>query len=256
MLLLIDLKCFSMKMTLDLLHEFANTEVFCLFHNCMWRSWHSEVKIYFLALCEQTDGLSTFNRTLRSYLICVYVSVSLSLSKRLTDTDTQLFTGLSVLSLDTFAAKQDLFVDFLRKRTGWLLTLNRSSCSYNWFFVFWLGLLGVFTTPSNFWIQFFHPNVFEENLRRRSRRRIYFLVYDFSSFHRDILRDTISWECVVKDDCVRTCWIELKSFLLSKFDVDPIHSVFWCFFHLFWWYHARRSASRSNLFGSLYFFAS
>ena len=35
-LLEICLKCFSMRMTLDLLHEFANTEVFCLFHNCMW----------------------------------------------------------------------------------------------------------------------------------------------------------------------------------------------------------------------------
>ena len=35
------------------------------------------------------------------------------------------------------------------------------------------------------------------------------------------LRDTISWECVVKDDCVRSCLIELSSFLLSKFDVDP-----------------------------------
>ena len=32
-------------------------------------------------------------------------------------------------------------------------------------------------------------------------------------------------ECVVKDDGVRSCLIELKSFLLSKFDVDLIHSV-------------------------------
>ena len=37
-LLQIGLKCLSMRMTLDLLHEFANTEVFCLFHNCMWQS--------------------------------------------------------------------------------------------------------------------------------------------------------------------------------------------------------------------------
>ena len=45
------------------------------------------------------------------------------------------------------------------------------------------------------------------------------------SFHHNSLRDTISWECVVKDDCVRSCLIELKSFLLSKFSVDPIHRV-------------------------------
>ena len=64
-----------MRMTLDLLHEFANTEVFCLFHKCMWQSRHSEVSVYFLALCEQTDGLFTFNGSPRSYMICVYVFV-------------------------------------------------------------------------------------------------------------------------------------------------------------------------------------
>ena len=75
MLLQIGLKCLSMRMTFDLPHEFANTEVFCLFHNCMWQSRHSEVNVYFLALCEQTDGLFTFNKSHRVYLICVYVFV-------------------------------------------------------------------------------------------------------------------------------------------------------------------------------------
>ena len=86
----------------------------------------------------------------------------------------------------------------------------KSPCSYNWVFGFWLCLLGVFTTSSNFWTQLFHPIVFKGNLRRRPRWRIYFLVKDFSSFHHDSLRDTISWECVVKDDCVRSCLIELE----------------------------------------------
>ena len=49
--------------------------------------------------------------------------------------------------------------------------------------------------------------------------------FDFSRSHHDSLRDTISWERVVKDDCVRSCLIKLQSFLLSKFDVNPIHSV-------------------------------
>ena len=48
---------------------------------------------------------------------------------------------------------------------------------------------------------------------------MYFLVYDFSSFHLDSLRDTTGWECVVKDDGVRSRLIELKSFLLSKCDI-------------------------------------
>ena len=48
---------------------------FLLVHNCMWQSRHSEVNVYFLALCEQTDGLFTFNGSPRSYMTCVYVFV-------------------------------------------------------------------------------------------------------------------------------------------------------------------------------------
>ena len=51
------------------------------------------------------------------------------------------------------------------------------------------------------------------------------LVFDFSSFHLDSLRDTIGCECLVKDDGVRSCLTELKSFLLSKLYIDPIHRV-------------------------------
>ena len=54
---------------------------------------------------------------------------------------------------------------------------------------------------------------------------MYFLVYDFSSFNHNSFRDAIRWEWVVKDDFVRSCLKELKSFLLSKFHVDPIHRV-------------------------------
>ena len=54
---------------------------------------------------------------------------------------------------------------------------------------------------------------------------MYFFVYDFSSFHPNGFRDTIGWECVVKHDGVRSRLIELQSFLLSKFDVDPVHRV-------------------------------
>ena len=58
-LLQIGLKRLSMRVTLDLFHEFANTQVFGLFHNCMWQSRHSEVNVYFLELCEETRWLLT-----------------------------------------------------------------------------------------------------------------------------------------------------------------------------------------------------
>ena len=59
-----------MRMTLDLLHEFANTEVFCWFHHCMWQSRHPEVDVYVFAL-NKTDGLFTFNGFPCSNMICV-----------------------------------------------------------------------------------------------------------------------------------------------------------------------------------------
>ena len=46
-LLLFGLTRLSMRVTLDLLHEFANTEVFGFFHNCMWQSRDPEVDVYF-----------------------------------------------------------------------------------------------------------------------------------------------------------------------------------------------------------------
>ena len=62
-------------------------------------SMQMKVNVYFLVLCEQTDGLSTFNKSLRSYLrlrfrlrLCLYVNVQI-------DTGTQLSKSLPVLSL-------------------------------------------------------------------------------------------------------------------------------------------------------------
>ena len=54
---------------------------------------------------------------------------------------------------------------------------------------------------------------------------MYLLVYDISSFHPNNVLDTINWECFVKNNSVRSSLIELKSFLQSKVDVDPIHSI-------------------------------
>ena len=70
-LLQVGLKCFSMRMTIYLLDKLLNAEIFCLFHNCMWQSWHSEVNVYFLELGER---LST-QVSLRSCLIYVFVFV-------------------------------------------------------------------------------------------------------------------------------------------------------------------------------------
>ena len=184
-------------MTLDLLHELTNTEVFCLFHKLhvaiqtLWSQclfpravWTNRWIVYF---SQVSPCLHDLRQRFRLRL-CLYLHVQQTLAHN---------------SSQVSPCLQLCF----------------------WFLV---GFVGSLHFPSNFrtqWTQFFHPIVFEGNLRRRSRWRIYFLVYNFTSFLLDSLRDTISWECVAKDDCVRSCLIELKSFLLSKFDVDPINRV-------------------------------
>ena len=47
----------------------------------------------------------------------------------------------------------------------------------------------------------------------------------FFRHHHNCFRDTISWECIVEDDCVRSCLIDLQSFSLSKLNIDPVHRI-------------------------------
>ena len=155
-------------------------------------------------------------------------------------------TGLTVLSWIAFSPKLE-FLQSREKRLSISLewdvfseqTTGLSVLSWSGFGFGWLNFFGLLNnlslwSLSNFWTQFLHPIMFHGNIWRKSRWRKYFHVYDFSSFHPNNFRDTISWECFVKNDSVRSCLKEQQSFLLSKFDVDPIHSVLMflpCFMH-------------------------
>ena len=149
----------------------------------------------------------------------------------------------------SFFTKRTCF-DFLRMGRSSLRANNkfpRSIMIWVWVWLAWLGTFCMspnfsFWLSSNFWTQFSFPAMFEGNLWRRPRWRIYLLVYDFSNFHPNNFRDTISWECFLKNDCVRSRLIELQSFLQSKVDVDP---------HALCMYCARRGASKSIVSGSL-----
>ena len=169
----------------DLLHEFANTKVFCLFYNCMWQSrhpegrclsprtvWTNQVVVHKTSLPIRTWSASTFS------------SASLFWSERLTDTGTQLENKSPCSFIGAFAIKQDTFVDFLSNRTGWLLTLNKSPRCNNWIFGLWLGFVG-----SLFHLQQLRePNCASSNcLWRKSLEevevtQILSRTYDFSSF--------------------------------------------------------------------------
>ena len=108
---------------------------------------------------------------------------------------------------------------------------HRSIMIWVWVWLAWLGTFClspnfIFWLSSNFWTQIFHPVMFQGNLWRRPRWRKNLLVFDFSGFHPNNFRDTISWECFVKIDSVRSSLIGIQSFLPSKVDVDPIHRIF------------------------------
>ena len=104
--------------------------------------------------CSLSTGLPV-----QTWSASTFSSASLSCSKRLTNTGTQLENKFFHWC---FRSQVRNVFDFLNTRTGLLLWQNRSPCSNNWIFGLWLGLLGVFTTSCNFWTHFFHPIVFNK----------------------------------------------------------------------------------------------
>ena len=208
-----------------------------------------QVNVYFLELSER---LSTHG-SLRSCLICVYVFVCvfvfcLQVQQTLARNSGWTFgplTGLTVL------------VEFLVPSRP-----NKTSFSISWavahprvspFVIIGFSVLVGFVECLCCFPRLLNPILsynYEGNRRRRPRCHIHVLGYNFSRLHHNNFRDPISWECVVKDDFVRSCLIELQSFPLSKLDIDPVHHV-WGLFHVFCLYHARRGSVKSSLYGSL-----
>ena len=155
----VGLKCFSMRMALDLLHEFANTEVFCLFHNCMWAIQTLWSQCLFPRavwtnrwIVHSQVSTCLFDLRLRFRLrLCLYRHVQQTLAHN----SLQVSPFLFVLSQPN---KTSFLIALVSKPGGCSLTglpvLDKC------FFWSWFDLLGVFTTSSNFWTQFFQPIIF------------------------------------------------------------------------------------------------
>ena len=143
-----------------------------------------------LVSTQQTPVLSWFASTFK----LVFLQ---SREKRVWDAFCEQTTGLAVLS----------WFGFVFGWVGWELCLS-----------------------NKFWTQFLHPIMFQGNLWRRPRWCMHFFVYDLSSFHPNNFRDTIIWQCFVKNDGVRSCLIELQSFLQGKI-ISTQYTASWCLFH-------------------------
>ena len=91
----------------------------------------------------------------------------------------------------------------------------------NWIWT-WLDRLETsrYNCPtSGRWAYFSFPLVFQGDLWRRSRWHEDFCVFDFYSFHRNNFRNTISWKCFWKDDCIRSSLV---------WNVNPFSTEDWC----------------------------
>ena len=134
-----------MRMTLDLLHEFANTEVLYLFHNCMWQSRLSEIYVYSAVPREQTGWLST-HKSLRACLICAYVFVSVFVINWTFNRHWHTIIDKSSCSCNgAFADNWEVCVDFLSTRTGRLFCRNKSPYSNRGICrLWWFGFVGSF----------------------------------------------------------------------------------------------------------------
>ena len=176
------------------------------------------------ALRQQTTGLPVLSWFTSSSKIEFW----LSREKRGWDAPCEQTTGLPVLSGFTSSSREErVSISWergaLSEQTTGLPVLSWFGFGFGWvgwelfacrLFSFWLS--------SNFWTQFLYPIMFQGNLWRKPK-------WHFSSFHLDSVRDTIGWACIGKDDGVRSCLIELQSFLLSKIHVDPVNRVMMCF---------------------------
>ena len=230
-----------MRMTLDLLHEFANTEVFCLFHNATCNP--DTLKSMSLSSrcvnkpmdCSLSTGLPVL-----IWAASTFSSASLSWSKRSTNTGTLLLTSLPVLTLVLLQSNKTRLSISWARETGWLLTLNRSlpvlnNCVFDFGWSCWESSLPP-AEPNSF-IQFYLE------IFGGGRGDAYTFSYMISpSFHHNSFR---------KDDCVRSSLIECESVLFWASLISTQYTVFRCFFHAVCRYRARRAAFRSMLFGSL-----
>ena len=201
-LLQIGLKCLSMMMTLDLLHEFANTEVVCLFHNCMWQSRHSEINVNFLALCGQIDGLFTFNGSPFLHDLRLRFRLRLCLDPNVQQTLAHNSGWMTMhsqvspfLSLCFRSQTRHLF-DLLSKRTRWLLTLHKSLRAWQLVFGFWLDCWESSLPPSTS-----EPNSFTQ-----------FSLKEIFGGSRGDIKPSRKWFLQL-DDCIRSSLIECQSFL-------------------------------------------
>ena len=187
-----------MRVVIDLLDE--RTRIFGLFHSWMWQSRYSEVDVNLVERWGQTGWLSNHNSSLRS---CSH--------------------------------ERNLY-RFLSTRTGRVFCHDRVSPFCHDLDLGLVGLVGCLLVVEQLLNPFLSSNhVSKKSLEAVEVMHVQWFEYNFSNFHPNNFRDAISWECIVKNGGVRSRLIELQSFLVNKFAVDPIHRVLMflsCFTHL------------------------
>ena len=218
----ITLKCFSLRVVLDLLNQVANVNTMWSFHHRIWHAGHVEVDVFVInrkvelvrvwrcsiTMFERTDFLhfvrACFHRFLRSIVIFhdAFVTIFHRFTRSIWRTKFSLRLTNNLLG---HRFLRSIFNGF--GELGWL-GRTRLKCFSKW-------LLNEFANWSMFncrtrLIISFSPIeiVFQRDLWWWSRRQILSFIQLLSSFQSFNFYNTMGWECSLKNNRVRSCLIE------------------------------------------------
>ena len=163
------------------------------FFNCMRQSWYSEINFVLLHQSGSPRSCLIFFNTCR----CQHTTLCGFWIHKL----------VSPYLLSLWHPRDQ--TEYVSRFPLW--TLAHIRVSPYLIIVFWVlvGFVVIFAASSNFRIQITHPLIFVGNFRWWSRWHIYLMENDFIRFYHNYFRDTISWECIIEDDCDWSCLIEL-----------------------------------------------
>ena len=237
----------SVRVVLNLLEKFTNTRALSVLHNRMWQSKNSEVNIHLVHLLLLVTLLVTCvtanNGCPRSIMFCFVSNVEVRAFTRWT-----CLVGtmcVTCVKANNVCLRSVMFWQLLHPKSVFRSPENgtfflRLARDLSWqttsfqvlFFDLGLDLVGEI---GNYYIveqlvflvveQLLNPILSSTHVSGKSLEedevthilsRLRLLQFPSENF-----RDTTSWECAIEDDCVRSCLIKLKSFLLRTIDVDP-----------------------------------
>ena len=229
------LNCFLLWMTYDSLNQIMNIKILRTFHRFVRNAGDVEINALIVRRkVELIRIITIFEMTIFLHFVQSFLSIRFPWSIVISDVLFFLFLGFP-----RSIGRTEFFLQLTNNLLGngfprsifngfrWLGWLGRTKmkCFSKW-------LLNEFPNWSMFncrtLIFSFTPierSCFKE-IFGGGRGDKYCLSYNFSPFlNLSAFTNTICWKCSLKDNCVRSCLIEVQSFSDSKINIDPKYRI-------------------------------